>query len=481
MPLYPNMPSRRRVPSAPEALGSGDVSVTADGRGGLAVRDGRPDAEWGRIASHVTANEYTALRLDDGDTAYPDRDALTVRCWEVSGSSGVAVGTKVRLEPNRAGEGYTFRAPATGGGSALTVQDVDGSPSVAGVTTLRFDAGDGFAITSPGAGVARVDLDGVPLGSGEPWYAAWWLEGTSPQRSLTTKNVYLANHFPANARQYIVRVEDDVPNAGDNGYGGVEVFHQNVVTLSMLGRAAWGAPPTGGSELSAAWAYSDEGNSIGVASGKWHEVSGSFVRVGGTNHYFWIGAVQYQSSGSSGSVSGYSSLGADANVRLGAAAYCVGNPVSPTLGVTGAIGPGAQATGGIVTDLGTAVSPPPPPPPAGQPPPYLDPGGDWNYPLGSEQGSKAAAGSNQSGATEITDLTTEVTGADGTKGVRLPDAPGPRLIWQSSSSALAIYPPTGGKINGGVTDAAVTFTAIGGWRALFWRLNATDWWYMLFG
>ncbi len=39
-----------------------------------------------------------------------------------------------------------------------TVEEVDGSPSYTSITTLRFDQGDGFVITNPSAGVARIDL-----------------------------------------------------------------------------------------------------------------------------------------------------------------------------------------------------------------------------------------------------------------------------------------------------------------------------------
>lgn len=57
-----------------------------------------------------------------------------------------------------------IRDPADlpGGGSGPTVQEADGSPSVASVSTLQFDQADGFVVSDLGAGVARVDLDAVP-------------------------------------------------------------------------------------------------------------------------------------------------------------------------------------------------------------------------------------------------------------------------------------------------------------------------------
>ena len=47
-----------------------------------------------------------------------------------------------------------FTAASAG---SIQVEDVDESPSVSSVTQLRFDSGDGFVVSSPGAGIARVD------------------------------------------------------------------------------------------------------------------------------------------------------------------------------------------------------------------------------------------------------------------------------------------------------------------------------------
>ena len=41
---------------------------------------------------------------------------------------------------------------------AIEVEEVDGSPSVTSVIEFRFDQVDGFVISSPGAGIARVDM-----------------------------------------------------------------------------------------------------------------------------------------------------------------------------------------------------------------------------------------------------------------------------------------------------------------------------------
>lgn len=50
-----------------------------------------------------------------------------------------------------------------GGSSAsLTIQEVDGVPSVTSADTLMFDQADGFVLTDLGSGDARVDLSGIP-------------------------------------------------------------------------------------------------------------------------------------------------------------------------------------------------------------------------------------------------------------------------------------------------------------------------------
>jgi hypothetical protein len=43
-----------------------------------------------------------------------------------------------------------------------SVEEADGSPSITNPTTLRVDQGDGFVLTEPSSGVARLDLAAVP-------------------------------------------------------------------------------------------------------------------------------------------------------------------------------------------------------------------------------------------------------------------------------------------------------------------------------
>lgn len=74
----------------------------------------------------------------------------------------------------------------------------------------------------------------------------------------------------------------------------------------------------------------------------------------------------------------------------------------------------------------------------------------------------AAAGNSQGTATAVTKQVTTVTGADGTKGVRLPSAKSstqslPFVIRNDeAASALRVYPATGGSINGGTTNVHIS-------------------------
>jgi len=91
-------------------------------------------------------------------------------------------------------------------------------------------------------------------------------------------------------------------------------------------------------------------------------------------------------------------------------------------------------------------------------------------------GTIAAAGSDQSGATAITNVVTSVTASDGAKGVVLPAAAAglEREVYNSvASQGLLIYPNTSDTINGGSANAAITIA--GKSHARFVAYDATNW------
>lgn len=94
--------------------------------------------------------------------------------------------------------------------------------------------------------------------------------------------------------------------------------------------------------------------------------------------------------------------------------------------------------------------------------------------IADTNGTLAALGSVQGDAALIVDDATEVTGADGTKGVRLPDVPGIRFVWNSNATnSLKVYPPSGAGIGLGAVNANSTVGA----KAVtaYARLSAVRW------
>lgn len=101
-------------------------------------------------------------------------------------------------------------------------------------------------------------------------------------------------------------------------------------------------------------------------------------------------------------------------------------------------------------------------------------------PLNIRTGDVAATGNSQATAALLTYPSNNVTAGDGTKAVRLP-APQPGqlvLVYHSVATVgLPVYPHSGGAINGGSANAAVTIegktaalffaTATGNWAAIF--------------
>lgn len=92
----------------------------------------------------------------------------------------------------------------------------------------------------------------------------------------------------------------------------------------------------------------------------------------------------------------------------------------------------------------------------------------------------AAAGANQGNAASVTAGFTRVTGADGTKGIKLPTAVAGAtvMIVNGAAQPLVVYPNTSDKINGGAANASVTMENSSTMIAV--ALDATDWYTIVF-
>ena len=87
----------------------------------------------------------------------------------------------------------------------------------------------------------------------------------------------------------------------------------------------------------------------------------------------------------------------------------------------------------------------------------------------------SAAGTNQSGATELSDVYNIVTSVSAGQGVKLPtaDAQLTYTVVNTTATNLLVYPNVSDKINGGTANAAVTVP--GGSAVTFVAKDATDW------
>ncbi len=103
-----------------------------------------------------------------------------------------------------------------------------------------------------------------------------------------------------------------------------------------------------------------------------------------------------------------------------------------------------------------------------------------NKTLAFQRETLAAAGTDQGSAAPITVGSLgliKVTGADGTKGIRLPVASGGEAyVIRNTSGTLAlnVYPATGGTIDGGSVNAAKSVAAATG--LVFVAIAANEWW-----
>jgi len=83
----------------------------------------------------------------------------------------VDVGVYVEMRLGGSSDGtpiYLFAAPDAstggGGGSGVTAEEADGTPSYTSVLTITFDQADGFVLTQPGgSGTVRIDLASASL------------------------------------------------------------------------------------------------------------------------------------------------------------------------------------------------------------------------------------------------------------------------------------------------------------------------------
>jgi hypothetical protein len=102
--------------------------------------------------------------------------------------------------------------------------------------------------------------------------------------------------------------------------------------------------------------------------------------------------------------------------------------------------------------------------------------GNGATPVAFSDGTVAATGEDETDAALLPYTVNHVTDADATVGVILPVASAGTIVDvynEEASNGLLIYPPSGGTINGGSSDAAITIE--GKSLAKFVCTNGTNW------
>lgn len=115
------------------------------------------------IYNRDVANVTTTVEVDDGTSQRKWVRALLEPDWSLQWEPG---GTWHIYDENGILQTNLATAPA----GSITVEEVDGTPSLVGTTVLRFDQADGFVVSQPGAGIARVDFTG---GGASTAYRRW--------------------------------------------------------------------------------------------------------------------------------------------------------------------------------------------------------------------------------------------------------------------------------------------------------------------
>lgn len=84
------------------------------------------------------------------------------------------------------------RHPRSKSSSGLTVEDDDSNPSYGDITKLQFDQSDGFILSNPAAGTAKVDLD-LTAGPQGGALIAWEAISLNPTTTDNWVTIYTAN------------------------------------------------------------------------------------------------------------------------------------------------------------------------------------------------------------------------------------------------------------------------------------------------
>lgn len=315
------------------------------------------------VADQPELGDVWLTLISDGVAATPTVDTI----YPVLLAGEFDPGSDSRLRVFSAG-------PAAAGGGSITVKEVDGSPSVGSVTELRFDQTDGIVVSTPGAGIARVDLASATasqvgvvntatqtFGGEKSFEDSVYVNTTSSSPGGDPHSNFTARSTDAGATlsgQFALQVE-------------VAGTPSSVVTLYVF-REGYDYAYAAGSAVNGAYNF---------ASGALQNVFAGYVIVGGnsacplqtnlfagfgeTGPYTWMqtsiqantdytinGLTDYDNAGGGNKHLVLFTYASSPVYLVSKTGFGVGGPGSYSYGLSGTLGFGATATGGIITALG---------------------------------------------------------------------------------------------------------------------------------
>lgn len=318
-----------------------------------------------------------------------------------------------------AGEGAVSSG---GGGSTVIVQDSSGSPSYAGITTVQVVAANGLVLTNPSAPVARLDVSLADV-------------STTGVINTTAQSLAGQKRFTTGAGGSFT----SCPVAVGQGAAG------NTATNVLFDYCALNGSPTGGQAID----YGTVGYSSAVGASPGTYIASTYQNFSGSGdpHH----SAQFNVNNVGGGTSApHGLLFASDGISTVQANYATQSNSGTFVGKWGTDPVGNVISGGLVTTIGAGVTQ-------------------------TSNQAIVAAGTTQGTATAITANTAIVTTTGAGQGVVLPATAGARVAVMNndSTNSISVYPQSGAKISGNVTNAAIT-VSIGHGVLLVW-FSSTQW------
>lgn len=215
---------------------SGDLTFS-DGPAGVSF-DGPGRQSFIFKLTSTGANPYTAKEVNAAGAEVAGPSAATL--YELSGSTVVPVDTIVVAFPNPFGDGFVFVGPQTIPTPSIEVKESDGTPDYTGVTSLEFDQADGFILSQPGTGRAKVNLTLPPPPPPPANVGGWGAFGVAitadDTPTVCTSSIFMPAdgdfHFTANIGAQIAL---DCSSALVNDFGLVYAYIWNATQGILYG------------------------------------------------------------------------------------------------------------------------------------------------------------------------------------------------------------------------------------------------------